>query len=134
MMSALNAVLVTVSGVFILVGMSSIRRGERERHRRSMATAIAILAVFLALYIARFLIYGITPFPGPAWAKKVYYPVMISHVLLATVSTPMVLAAVLQARRRRLDRHCRLGRSAFPLWVYVAVTGPLVYLMLYHWF
>lgn len=133
-MSAVNAVLVTISGAFILTGMAAIRRGDRQRHRRLMATAIVLLAVFLVLYVSRFLVFGITPFPGPGWAKKVYYPVMISHVLLATVSTPMVLAAVMQARRRRLERHCGLGRSAFPLWVYVAATGPLVYLMLYHWF
>lgn len=133
-LAAVNSVLVAVSGLLILNGLLSIRRGERPRHIRSMAAATALLALFLALYVIRFLNYGITPFPGPAWGKWIYYPVMASHVLLATVSTPLVLRTLLFARRGRWDRHRDLGRFTYPLWIYVAATGPLVYLMLYHIF
>lgn len=133
-LAAINSVLVAVSGLLILSGLLAIRRGERPRHMRSMAAATALLALFLTLYAIRFLNYGITPFPGPAWGKWIYYPVMASHVLLATVSTPLVLWTLLFARRSQWERHRRLGRRTYPLWIYVAATGPLVYLMLYHLF
>lgn len=133
-LAATNAVLVTVSGLLILRGILSIRRGDRDQHMRSMLTATALLTVFLALYVYRYGTYGITPFPGPDRAKGVYFSLLFSHVLLATVSTPLVLAALVYAWRGRFDRHRRIGRIVYPLWLYVAGTGPLVYLMLYHLF
>lgn len=133
-LATINAVLVTLSGAFILRGMRAIRRGERDLHMRSMTAAMGLLAVFLVLYVYRFETYGITPFNGPQWARWVYFSLLSSHILLATVSTPLVLVTLVLARQERFERHRRIGRAAYPLWLYVAATGPLVYLMLYHWF
>lgn len=132
-LAAVNALLVTISGLLIVAGLAAIRRGDRERHRRGMLLATALLTAFLLLYLYRFLTYGITPFPGAGWTRWVYFSVLFSHVLLAAVSTPLVVSAVVLAWRGRFSRHRRVGRLASPLWIYVAATGPLVYLMLYHW-
>jgi len=133
-LAEINAILVTLSGGLIVAGILLVRRGNRQGHAGSMLAATALLSVFLLLYLLRFSLYGITPFPGPPWARWVYYPVLVSHVLLAAVSTPLVLVTLVQARRGAFARHRRLGRLTFPLWLYVAATGPLVYLMLYRWF
>ncbi len=131
-LATVNALLVTVSGILIVAGVTAARRGAPEAHARRMALATALLAVFLLLYVGRFVAFGITPFQGPAWAKPVYYALLVSHVATATLSTPLVLWNLLLARRGAVERHRRLGRSVYPLWLYVAATGPLVYLSLYY--
>lgn len=134
MLAAINAALVSTSGLLILAGLLFIRQGQRQRHIGSMAAATVLLSIFLVLYLYRFISYGITPFPGPGWTQGVYYSVLISHVLLAVVSTPMVLLTLLAARGQRFEKHKGLGRITSPMWLYVAVTGPMVYFMLYHWY
>lgn len=134
LMAAFNAVLVTASGVLIIRGVRLIRRGDRDRHMRSMVTAAALATLFLVLYLLRISLFGLTPFPGPDWAKRIYLFVLFSHILVAVISTPLVIATLFAAWRGKFDRHRRVARISYPLWLYVAFTGPLVYLMLYHWF
>ncbi len=131
-LATVNALLVTVSGLLIVAGVGAARRGRDDLHARRMSLATGLLTVFLLLYLGRFAAFGITPFRGPDWARPIYYILLVTHVMVATLSTPLILWNLLLARRRELGRHRRLGRSVYPLWLYVAATGPLVYLALYH--
>lgn len=131
---AVNAVLVTTSGVFITVGVRQIKQGRREAHQRSMLVATALAALFLVLYLYRLSQGGTSVFPGPDWAKAIYFFVLFSHIGVALVSTPLVLAVLWFALRGNFAAHRRMARYTYPMWLYVAGTGPLVYLMLHHWF
>lgn len=131
---AVNAVLVTTSGVLIAVGVRHIKQGRRESHERSMLWATALAALFLVFYIYRLAQGGTSVFVGPDWARAIYFFVLFSHIGVAIVSTPLVLLVLWQALRRNFAAHRRWARVTYPLWLYVAATGPLVYVMLHHWF
>lgn len=131
---AVNAVLVTTSGVFIALGVRQIKQGRREAHQRSMLIATALAALFLVFYLYRLSQGGTSVFPGPDWARNIYFFVLFSHIGFALVSTPLVLLVLWQALRGNFAAHRRTARYTYPLWLYVAATGPLVYLMLHHWF
>lgn len=131
---AVNAVLVTLSGVFIVIGVRHVRHGRQEAHQRSMLTATALAGLFLVFYLYRLSQGGLSVFPGPDWARNIYLFVLFSHIAIAIVSSPLVLIVLWQAARRNFTAHRRMARYTYPMWLYVAGTGPLVYLMLHHWF
>ena len=125
----------------LLLGYSRIRRGDREGHGRAMAGAVLASALFLAVYLASkanlWLAHGITnvrylPPDGSAWASLgwLYYLILIPHVILAILVTPFVIRAVWLARQGRLDDHRRLVRWVFPVWLYVSVTGIVVWVFM----
>lgn len=122
-----NAILISVSGVFILLGVRAIRRGEQERHKRAMLTATGLAALFFVLYLTRVTMGGLSSFTGPAALRPVYLAILFSHLTLAIVQVPLVLVTVLQGLRGLLPPHRRLGRVTWPIWVYVSATGVLVY-------
>jgi uncharacterized membrane protein YozB (DUF420 family) len=129
---AVNAGLNTISAFWILAGYACIRRGRRRAHGICMAMAVLTSALFLASYLTYHAHAGATRFSGQGWIRPVYFGLLISHSVLAVVIVPMVLATVYRAARRRWDTHKRLARLTWPLWLYVSVTGVLVYWMLYH--
>lgn len=133
---AVNASLNFVSTVFISAGWYFIRRGHWQRHIACMITAVISSTFFLAGYLFYHAHVGekSTHFAAPGLVRAIYFPMLISHILLAFATLPLVILTLVPAFRRRWDRHRRIARWTMPIWLYVSVTGVLVYLMLYHWF
>lgn len=127
----LNTTLIVISGISLLFGYYFIRRGNIDRHRRAMLTATVFAGLFLVVYVARFFLIETKIFTGEGWVRVVYFIILISHTILATVIEPMVLITLYRALTRQYPKHRRIARVTLPLWLYVVVTGWLVYLMLY---
>lgn len=128
---ALNATLNAISFVFLVTGYYFIRRRQRTRHRNCMVAALITSALFLTSYVIYHLNVGSVPFQKTGWIRTVYFAVLIPHVILAAAIVPLVLVTVSRALSRRYDKHRRIARWTLPLWLYVSVTGVIVYLMLY---
>jgi uncharacterized membrane protein YozB (DUF420 family) len=133
---AVNASLNLVSAVFISMGWYLIRHGAWRRHMACMITAVVSSTFFLVGYIVYHAHVGekSTHLATGGLIAWIYFPMLISHVLLAFVTLPLVIVTLVQVFRRRWDRHRRIARWTIPIWLYVSVTGVLVYLMLYKWF
>ena len=133
---ATNATLNSVSTVFILMGWYWIRRGFWRRHLACMITAVISSTFFLIGYLIYHAHVGekSTHFAAGGLVAWIYFPMLISHVILAFVTLPLVILTLIPVFRRRWDRHRRIARWTMPIWLYVSVTGVLVYLMLYKWF
>jgi putative membrane protein len=132
LLPTVNAILNATSAVLISLGFWSIRHGERLRHRAFMLTALATSGLFLLSYVTRVLITGTHRFPELGMVKVLYLVVLSSHMLLAILVVPLVLVAVFLALKERFRAHRKIVRWAWPIWIYVSVTGVVVYLMLYH--
>jgi uncharacterized membrane protein YozB (DUF420 family) len=130
---ALNASLNAVTAVLLVTGWSAVRRGSVRLHKGCMIAAISLSVVFLASYLTYHFQHGTTRFLGTGWRRPVYFTILVSHTVLAAVNLPMVVITVARAARGRWEAHRRIARKTAPLWLYVAVTGPLVYLMLRFW-
>jgi uncharacterized membrane protein YozB (DUF420 family) len=128
---ALNATLNAMAAVCLLLGYVFIRRGQQTAHRNAMVGALALSALFLASYLVYHYHAGSRPFTGQGPLRIVYFTVLITHVVLAIVIVPMVLVTVSRALAARFDRHRHIARWTWPLWMYVSVTGVVVYVMLY---
>lgn len=127
-----NATLNAVSATLIVLGFRAIKRGERARHRAFMLAAVTCSAVFLVGYLTRVALTGTHRFPVEGGAKVVYLAVLASHTVLAALAAPMILRSLFLALKDRLPDHRRIARLTFPVWLYVSVTGVVVYAMLYH--
>ena len=131
----INASLNALSTVFILLGWWCIKRGLRRRHIVMMSCALTSSTLFLACYLTyHFLVTAVTRFAGHGLFRPVYFTLLISHVLFAAIALPLVIMTVIPALRGRFDRHRRIARWTLPVWLYVSITGVIVYLMLYRWF
>ena len=128
---ALNATLNAIAAVLLVIGYVLIRRGRRETHRRVMLAAFATSALFLVSYVIYHANAGSRPFTGQGPIRLVYFAILITHVILAAAILPMALITLNHALRSRFDRHLHIARWTLPIWLYVSVTGVLVYLMLY---
>src|SRR3981081_2635403 len=131
---AINASLNFISTIFISAGGFWIRRNVWQRHVPCMIAAIISSTLFLVGYIVYQVHVGEKSSGFTGWVAWIYFPMLISHVLLAFVTLPLVIITLVPVFQRRWDRHRRLGRWTMPIWLYVSVTGVLVYLMLYQWF
>jgi len=129
-----NAVLNTVATVLLAAGWVLIRRGHVAAHRAAMVAAFVTSAVFLACYLTYHYLVGHVPFRGQGGIRPVYFAILISHILLAVAVPVLALRMFFLAWKGRFDAHRRLGRITLPIWLYVSVTGVVIYLMLYHWF
>ena len=128
----LNAGLNLTSTLLLLTGLYQIRRRNTRAHRRAMMGALLASALFLVFYLIRFSLTGTHRFAGEGVAKGVYLGILFSHMILAVVIVPLVLRLVYLVRRRRFHAHASLARITYPIWLYVSVTGLVVYVMLYH--
>ena len=128
---ALNASLNTLATVFLLTGYVFIRRGRRHAHKRCMLAALTVSALFLISYVVYHANAGSRPFPGKGAVRVVYFAILIPHVLLAATILPLALVTTARGLRAQYGRHVKVARWTLPLWLYVSVTGVLVYLMLY---
>lgn len=131
---ALNACLNAISTVLLTMGFVFIRRGDKTAHRNSMVGALATSTLFLASYLTYHAFAGRTVFPETHWFRPIYLLILLTHTILAVAIVPLVLATVWLAGRQRFETHRRLARWTWPLWMYVSVTGVLIYLLLYHIF
>jgi len=129
----LNAVLNSAGALLLLAGYLAIRRKRQRLHAGLMVSALAAAALFLVSYLVYHYEHGATPYAKEDWTRPVYFAVLISHTLLAAANAPLVILTVFHAAKRRFDRHRRIARWTLPIWLYVNVTGVLVYLMLYRW-
>ena len=128
---ALNAALNATSFVLLTAGWFLIKSGRRQAHKRCMIAALVVSAVFLTSYVIYHLQVGSVPFQKTGWIRTVYFLVLIPHVILAAAIVPMVLITVSRALSNRFDRHKQIAKITLPLWLYVSVTGVIVYGMLY---
>jgi len=129
---ALNAMLNTISGILLLLGWRSIKLGDRTRHKYVMIAALVSSALFLTSYLIYHFNVGSVRFEGVGLWRALYFAILIPHVILAALMVPFILTAVWFAYRHQFHRHTRITRWLWPVWIYVSVTGVLVYLMLYH--
>jgi putative membrane protein len=127
----LNAILNSTSAVLLLSGYSFIRRGNVRAHRNCQVTAVVTSALFLISYLTYHYFHGSTRFTGQGIVRPVYFIILISHTILAVVIVPLILITIYRAARGDFERHRRIARWTLPLWLYVSVTGVIVYLMLY---
>jgi uncharacterized membrane protein YozB (DUF420 family) len=131
---AINATLNGTSAVLLLIGRSLILRGRMAAHRAVMITALITSGLFLTSYLYYHYHVGSVRFQGQGFSRPVYFSILISHTILAIVIVPMIVVTLIRALRERFDRHRAIARWTFPLWLYVSVTGVIVYFMLYQWF
>lgn len=128
---AVNATLNATSGVLVVGGYVAIRAGRIGLHKACMLTALGVSTAFLATYLYYHYHHGSTPFTGPSDVRPIYFTILISHILLAVVVVPMALITAYLGLRDRLQKHVRLARWTLPIWLYVSITGVVVYWMLY---
>lgn len=131
---AVNATLNAVAAILLLIGYREIRQGRIARHRAAMLAACTTSALFLTSYVVYHAHAGSKPFMGRGAIRTFYFAILISHVLLAAAIPPLVLVTLSRALGKRFDRHAALARWTLPIWLYVSVTGVVVYFMLYQWF
>src|SRR5262245_44493713 len=127
----LNATLNAISGALLAAGYTFIRRKQIRRHRACMLAAFAMSVLFLISYVAYHAQAGSKPFPGTGMMRAIYFTVLIPHVILAATIVPLALITLSRGLSNRVDKHRRIARWTLPIWLYVSVTGVMVYLMLY---
>jgi len=130
----INASLNGTSAVLLLIGRSLILKGRMAAHRAVMITALITSSLFLTSYLYYHYHVGSVRFQGTGWSQPVYFAILISHTTLAIVIVPLIIITLIRALRERYDRHRAIARWTFPLWLYVSVTGVIVYFMLYQLF
>lgn len=131
----INASLNALSTVFLTIGYIFIKQQKQNAHRNCMIAAFITSTIFLACYLTyHFNVTAVTKFQGQGIARPIYFFILITHVILAVVIVPLVLMSLSRGLRQRWDAHKRISRWTWPLWMYVSVTGVIVYLMLYVWF
>lgn len=129
---AINAALNGTCAILLVMGRIAVARRDLDRHRRLMLAAFITSGVFLVSYLIRFATTGSHRYPGDGLDKIVYLAVLFSHMILAAVLVPLVLRALVLALRGDYERHVRAVKWGFPIWMYVSITGVIVYFMLYH--
>lgn len=136
----INAILNSCSALLLLAGYAAIKRDQKERHKRCMVSALITSTLFLTCYVIYHVgmqrVYGSahTRFVDPAWFRPWYLALLASHLLLAIAIVPMVLMTVYHAIRGNFERHRKIARWTWPCWMYVSVTGVVIYLLLYRIF
>ena len=128
----LNACLNATAAVAIVTGVLAIRRRRVAVHRAAMLTAFAVSTAFLVSYLVYHYQAGSKRFEGPGWLRVVYLAILLTHTVLAVAIVPLVVTTLYRALTRQFARHVPLARWTFPLWLYVSVTGVVVYWMLHH--
>jgi uncharacterized membrane protein YozB (DUF420 family) len=129
---SLNAALNGLSAILLLAGYRFIRRREIASHRLCMLAAFAVSIVFLVSYLVYHAQVGSVHFPGTGPIRTVYFAILISHTILAATVPVLAVLTLVRALQERFDRHRRIARWTFPVWLYVSITGVVVYWMLYH--
>jgi putative membrane protein len=127
----LNASLNLLSTFFLLLGYINIKQGKRETHKKFMVSALIFSALFLIFYSIYHYHAGSMPYPHHDWTRPVYFIFLIPHIILAAIMSPFILIAVWFAFREQFEKHRKIVRWLWPVWMYVSVSGVIIYLMLY---
>lgn len=133
-LSTLNAILNFTCFVFLVLGYRQIKSGNREKHKKFMLAAASTSVFFLVSYLIYHWQVGSVKFQGEGWSRPVYFTILISHTILAMIVFPMAILTLFRGLKGRYDLHKKIAKKTFPIWIYVSVTGVIVYLMLYHIF
>ncbi|MDT5270602.1 MAG: putative rane protein [Acidobacteriota bacterium] len=128
----LNAALNATSFLLLVAAFYQIKRGNVQAHRRLMLSALVVSSLFLISYVVYHAQYGSVHFAGQGLVRPIYFIILITHVILAATIVPLIIITLRRALAGDFARHRRIARWTYPLWVYVSVTGVVVYLMLYH--
>ena len=128
---ATNAFLNGLCTIFLLLGFIYIKRGDIKTHQKCMVTALTLSAIFLISYLIYHSQVGSVPYPHRDWTRPIYFAILIPHIILAAVNVPFIIALVWRAYKGEFDRHRRLARWVWPSWIFVSITGVIIYLMLY---
>ena len=131
-LSTVNALLNFTSFIFLVIGYRHIKAGRRELHKKFMLAAFATSGLFLISYVIYHAKVGSVPFQGEGWSRPVYFTILISHIILAAIVPPMAIVTLYRGLKGKFDLHKKISKKTFIIWVYVSVTGVIVYLMLYH--
>lgn len=134
MLPATNAVLNGTSAALLVTGRALIRRGRMAAHRACMIAAVVTSALFFASYLYYHAHVGTVHFQGQGWSRPFYFTVLTSHTVLAAILPVLVVITLWRGLRERFDRHRVIARWTYPVWMYVSVTGVIIYLMLYRLF
>ncbi|MEP6718312.1 MAG: DUF420 domain-containing protein [bacterium] len=127
-----NAILNSTSAILLMAGYRFIRQGRINAHRNCQIAAVSTSTLFLISYLTYHFYHGATKFPGQGTVRTLYFTILLTHTILAVVIVPLILLTLYRAARQDFVRHRRIARWTLPLWLYVSVTGVIVYLMLYH--
>ena len=129
---AVNATLNGLSAVFLALGFVFIKRGNKIAHRNCMISAFSTSVIFLVCYLTyHATVKTVTHFVEPAWFRPIYLTILISHTLLAVTIVPLILMTLSRARKQNFEAHKKIARWTWPLWMYVSVTGVIIYWLLY---
>lgn len=128
---ALNAALIVISGICLVIGYVCIRSRKIVWHRRSMLTASVFAALFLVVYVSRYLLLGSKIYPGEGVSRTVYLIILVSHTVIAIAVAPLAFVTLRRALGGRFGPHRKIARITLPLWIYTAITGWIVYMLLY---
>jgi uncharacterized membrane protein YozB (DUF420 family) len=131
---AVNATLNGLSAILLGAGYRFIRKKNIPAHRACMITAFTTSVIFLCCYLTYHYFVHFTRFENPAWFRPIYLTILITHTILAIVIVPLILMTLNRARKGQFERHRAIARWTWPLWMYVSVTGVIVYLLLYQIF
>jgi len=132
---AVNATLNGLAAIFLATGYVFIQRKNQTAHRNCMIAALVLSALFLVSYLTyHFTVQAVTRFREPAWFRPIYLTLLLTHTILAAAVAPMIIITLSRALRQRFDRHKVIARWTWPMWIYVSVTGVLIYWLLYHRF
>jgi putative membrane protein len=134
LLPTLNAILNATSGILVLIGYVMIRRKKVYAHRACMIGAVTTSIIFLISYVIYHSQAGATRFAGTGWSRPFYFTILISHTILAITIVPFVIVTLRRALKGQFARHLKIAKWTFPMWLYVSITGVLVYFLLYHWF
>lgn len=134
LLPTLNALLNSTSAVLLLLGFWAIKQRRVTLHRACMLSAFVVSCLFLIFYVVHHAQVGSVPFRGPSALRPVYYGILIPHVLLAAAVVPLAIVTLSRGLAAKLDRHRRIARWTLPIWLFVSVSGVVVYLMLYRLF
>lgn len=119
-----------ITAIVLILAVRAIKKGDKQTHQRLMNTAISLSVLFLVMYVAYHMTSDSTPFGGEGIIRYVYFFILITHIALSIIIIPLVLFTYVRALAERFDKHKKLARITFPIWLYVAVTGVVVYLMI----
>ncbi len=132
LLPSVNAVLNGISTMLLMAGFIKIRQGRPDVHKKIMLAALASSALFLTTYLIYHAEVGSVPFQRYDWTRPLYFTILIPHIILAALMVPFIIAAVWFALKQKFDKHRRLVRFVWPVWMFVSISGIIVYLMLYH--
>ncbi|MDX1314757.1 MAG: DUF420 domain-containing protein [Eudoraea sp.] len=119
-----------LTAVLLIAAVIAIKNGKRKLHQNLMTTCIALSALFLVMYVAYHMTSDSTPYGGEGWLRYLYFFILITHIMLSIVIIPLVLKTYARAYLKKFEQHRKIARITFPIWLYVAVTGVIVYLMI----